>query len=646
MGSKVFFLVFLTIVLAGSLVCAETVFPGETFGYGRTEKLPINFSEIPTVNSSDNWITNIGVLSNVDAVQHNNVGGTLTIDETWFESLGDTFWLELNGGTMNGTINMDGNILNMNQGNITNINQLQAPDGSAIKFGNGFFDGIGQAINIQTNQTLGEGVVTHVLTDVQGNRIIEAWQSGKNNSWGFHRNSYGIFGDLGLTNASLLTDALFMWNNISIDPFLDYDTATQGASLGVQYGIETQKIFIHDDAGEGQALFEGLFRVVSRDGDDIDLYEAPVHILDLSIKEFGFDAGDNLTLVSETFESGTLGIFTLITSGKGVSEWAEDTGPDCPPNGVFCAGAGPTGGSGATIMQTNFSTTNLQDMSLNFTINTEDMSSGGDFEVTANNNIGSGDVVMYSLTGSDELDATITAALPASMEDESIITMSFSFLSTHPIRGYAWVDQIVVNATTSSSTLVNVTVPEGEIEFGDGDCRIKQSIISSAGESEMNISCDNINLIGNVTQTSVTEVQVNVTGNIDAGGYINASGDIVSGSSIFVGGENISDIYFRLDGTTPMQGNANWGGFNLSNLDWINGFNMINGTSINGTEVCDTDDGLCLSDIEETFWEREASALKPKNINDNLLIAGEIKRDTSSTTKMTFRDKVIRVEFE
>ena len=44
-----FFLILLSISLLGSTVSAET------FGYGRTEETPINYSLIPTVNSSDYW---------------------------------------------------------------------------------------------------------------------------------------------------------------------------------------------------------------------------------------------------------------------------------------------------------------------------------------------------------------------------------------------------------------------------------------------------------------------------------------------------------------------------------------------------------------------------------------------------------------
>jgi len=50
------------------------------------------------VNSTEWWNTAIGPLDNADATQHNNVGGVLTISETYLRSFGDGEWLQLDGG--------------------------------------------------------------------------------------------------------------------------------------------------------------------------------------------------------------------------------------------------------------------------------------------------------------------------------------------------------------------------------------------------------------------------------------------------------------------------------------------------------------------------------------------------------------------
>ena len=45
-----------------------------------------------------------------------------------------------------------------------------------------------------------------------------------------------------------------------------------------------------------------------------------------------------------------------------------------------------------------------------------------------------------------------------------------------------------------------------------------------------------------------------------------------------ISSEEVDPFAFHLSGDTIMQGNGNWGGFNLTNIDWLNGFNNINGS--------------------------------------------------------------------
>ncbi|RLF57464.1 MAG: hypothetical protein DRN27_07735, partial [Thermoplasmata archaeon] len=98
----------------------------ETFGYGKTENIPINYSNIiinETSNQSEYWNTNIGSLNNVNSTQFSNNGETLNILESWLNSfvIGLSKWddyLLLSGGTMSGDIDMGGNDI-INSGNIT-----------------------------------------------------------------------------------------------------------------------------------------------------------------------------------------------------------------------------------------------------------------------------------------------------------------------------------------------------------------------------------------------------------------------------------------------------------------------------------------------------------------------------------------------
>lgn len=116
---KYFFLIILSIGIIGSTVSAET------FGYGRTENIPINYSLIPTVNSSDYW----DGINEPNATQFNNNDGTLSLDTSWLVSFGNTIWCKLTGCTMEGDIDMDGN-------DITNADEITANsfigDGSGL----------------------------------------------------------------------------------------------------------------------------------------------------------------------------------------------------------------------------------------------------------------------------------------------------------------------------------------------------------------------------------------------------------------------------------------------------------------------------------------------------------------------------------
>ncbi len=542
--------------------------------------LPVFNNNTAFVNASNRWITNIGILTNVNDTQFSSNGGLLTIETSWLNDI----YCELTGCIMQGNFNL-GNFNIEDVSNITILDTLFLEDvDHTIKIGSDVLTGTAnEAINIHHSDEVEQGTILFLVTHQNNTNF---WiQSGANNSAGGVRNSFIIFPDNDLNstdklNINITSNAVERWNRYGIDSFLTYDSLTNQTALGVQFGIETQKLFIHDDAGNGQVLMEGDFRVVAREGVDIDLYQGPVHIRDLNIKEFGLAQGQNITLISENFETGDLGIFNLITSGKGVSEWGEFTGPGCPPNGLFCAAAGPTGGSQPTVMQVNFSTTNLQNMTLNFTINTLDMAVGGDFEITVNNNSAGGvDETIFSLTGSDEFDSTITAELPTSMEDQSVVSLDVSFLSTHPIRGFVWIDIVLVNATATISTLANQTVQEGEIEFGDGSCRIDQNVIDSSGGTEMNITCNKINLIGNVTLIDVTELSLNVTNNVTANNFIARQGFEFQGT-----GERIIDWddipalvenILLANGSRPLTGQWNYGLPNINGSGNITTFGRL-----------------------------------------------------------------------
>ncbi len=91
------------------------------------------------------------------------------------------------------------------------------------------FFGFDQSIVLKNNQTVGEGVIEFAL--INNDRDLELWHSGKPDSAGFHRNSYMISTDFGLTNASVLSSCERMATLMGIDLIIGCNTTDLGAGL-------------------------------------------------------------------------------------------------------------------------------------------------------------------------------------------------------------------------------------------------------------------------------------------------------------------------------------------------------------------------------------------------------------------------------
>ena len=102
------YIIFLMLLIVSSFSLVQA----ETFGYGRTETIPINYSLIPTVNNSQYFD-----------------GYSISTLYTYYKSLFDDVYCELTGCTMTGDIDMDGNDIT-NAGDITADNFIG--DGSQL----------------------------------------------------------------------------------------------------------------------------------------------------------------------------------------------------------------------------------------------------------------------------------------------------------------------------------------------------------------------------------------------------------------------------------------------------------------------------------------------------------------------------------
>jgi hypothetical protein len=467
--------------------------------------------------------TNLSELAdvNVAGVQDNDVLKWDSALQKWIDASLESFGLFVlrAGDTMTGNLDMSAN-------NITNIAQLQAPDGSAIKLGDsGIFTDIDQAINLQTNQTIGPGVISHVLTDLQGEKVIEAWQSGKNGSWGYHRNSYGIFPDFGITNGSQLTDADYMWSLAGINKRLSYDSSLNETSLGVLYGIETQKLIANDDLGNGQLFVEGAADIVLRNTNtDMNVIGGPLYPRYSEFVIEGTTLGQNVSIFSETFESGTMNQFSN-------NFWIAIDSPDCPfhltSGGTFCAensGISPVESDVAEFSSIGFEILNL---TIDVVADLDGPATNdGVFQLYMDNNEGD-NALIIEIDGLDLTEQTLSnLTIPATMDNKTMINISIEY-DGESLLNQINIDNIIITATAIEDTSVNVSRSRSHVKMldGDGDCDIFAYDVE--GTQNMNITCDEINFVGNVTQASVTEIELNITEslfvgeNVTIGGWFN-----------------------------------------------------------------------------------------------------------------------------
>ena len=109
------------------------------------------------VNSTEFWITNLGPLSNANSAQFDNIAGTLTIDESHIELIGNDWWLRRDG-TNSPTAN-----INWGGFDINNLGFLNILNSGA---------GIQRVVN--TTSTNPNAIVTYGITTDQGGGVVLA----------------------------------------------------------------------------------------------------------------------------------------------------------------------------------------------------------------------------------------------------------------------------------------------------------------------------------------------------------------------------------------------------------------------------------------------------------------------------------------
>ena len=511
-------------------------------GVQSSTEYSFNLLEFPTfnngtafVNASQFWNTiSLGPLDDANSTQFLSINEQLNIDESFLESFGDGKWLNLNGGNANQNIDIgvfDFSATNFQVGQNITIGDSICLDSECEHF-----------ITLNRDETpfggmanhstwLGEtridarGDISYLISSV--NRTNLWLQTGRNNSFGGFGNSFGVvpnymatenFTEGGIINMTKASDYIFLCSFFNVTCLFTADTRGNAIDLlpggPLVWTMGDLEVWQTLNVIRGGTVHEN-FDVILTDSNDADIIGGGFHVRESRIEVIGFPINSQVTRLLADFEDDVLFPMVLITSGKGGDEWEAQSVPSCPPNSDFCSHAGPAGGIGNTIMQVNFSTLDLDNLNFSFRLNTLDMLSGGDLEVTIDNNVGNS-ATLFSLVGSDVFDSLISTSVSSVYNDKATITIEFIFSSSHPNRGDVWVDVINMTGNATTSTEANVTKFDSEFRLGDGALRGDGSG-RSIHDIFWNDSSLTLDLPGNTTFIDVTETTLNVTSNASIG---------------------------------------------------------------------------------------------------------------------------------
>lgn len=399
-----------------------------------------------------------------------------------------------------------------------------------------------------------EGEVTYLFTVENKTKF---WLTAeKNNSVAGISNSVMILPDYwgeenfttgGIVNMTDLTDYPTLCATFSSVFFVGSDvcrsfadTRSQGLPLLATGQLEVWlQTFLHNGIlARGDAVF-------SLNDNDFNIFDGSLLIQDPVTFQEGFDEGDQVTILTESFTGG-LGAFTNLQTDAG--NWFANLDAQCGDG--ECANANGISGTGTIFMQTNFSTFNLNETQVKFVYSLQTVVGGNTFNVYANNNSGSGDVLIFSDSGTELLIEEIID-LSTDFENISIVSLEFECDVTNFNRE-CFVDNILVNATAAANTLANVSSFDSVINFGDGD--VLGDGFPARGifyEAEN----DTIFIRGEAVFETIIDQTLNVTNNIILGGESITNWDNVS---------SFDQNVLLVDGSRELTDNWDAGDFNIT----------------------------------------------------------------------------------
>jgi len=201
------------------------------------------------------------------------------------------------------------------------------------------------------------------------------------------------------------------------------DTRSQGMPLLATGQLEVwlQAFFHNGISSRGDAIF-------SMNDEKFSIFNGSLLIQDPVTFEEGFEQGEQVIILTESFTGG-LGSFTNLQVDSG--NWFANLDAQCDDG--ECANANGISGTGNIFMQTNFSTFNLNETQIRFIYSLQSIVGGNTFNVYANDNAGSGDVLIFTDSGTDLLVEEIIT-LSSVFENVSIVSLEFECDATNSLN--------------------------------------------------------------------------------------------------------------------------------------------------------------------------------------------------------------------
>ena len=308
----------------------------------------------------------------------------------------------------------------------------------------------------------GEPYKSNLFRDSEGNiRVGNWWISRQNESASGNANSLMTFPDNDLigddrTNLTKISNVVERWDNYGITSAFDYDSSQNRTGIASLYSMETQSLRLHNDLGQGSYFGEGAFVQSIENTTEATFIGGSIRNLIPVTYEEGFNQSEIVSLATENFIGG-LGIFN--NDENNIQNWISiDDGTYCEDSP--CAGAQ---GNGADVIMhhTTLSTLGFNETNLQFYYGLFNIIGADEFSVTANNNEGSGDVLLFSDSGTD-LPTLVNLTLSSDFTNKTQINITVTCDATQLTR-FCFFDEYKVFGKAIENTITNQTGNDVEI---------------------------------------------------------------------------------------------------------------------------------------------------------------------------------------